>query len=322
MSPQRRYCPEPDRTRSHGSTTSPLSGWPSSRWVVRRGVWRWPLPTPRKGCSSGEPSARSRPSSTSAPTCSCPSSRRSRRPTTPGWAAAADDAELRIVAPLAKAYCSDAYFAVAADNIQVHGGIGFTWEHDAHLYFKRAKVGPVDVRRPGSVASRAGRSYRSLGRSRFRRAWIRCRIGMRSTQEQDYSGVGGLLEEALKGRDLELTRRAAHDVAVAVEEHPVGEATRTERAERQTDRCRRRSQERSSLPGRARCSAGSWAVPSSSTSPRRRCRLPRLRRQSPTTLELGEPRLGSGGTSGPGTPPLSPCRRGALRRCPQRSSHR
>ena len=56
-----------------------------------------------------------------------------------GWAAAADDAELRIVAPLAKAYCSDAYFSVAADNIQVHGGIGFTWEHDAHLYFKRAK---------------------------------------------------------------------------------------------------------------------------------------------------------------------------------------
>jgi alkylation response protein AidB-like acyl-CoA dehydrogenase len=56
-----------------------------------------------------------------------------------GWAAAADDPELRIVAPLAKAYCSDAYFSVAAENIQVHGGIGFTWEHDAHLYFKRAK---------------------------------------------------------------------------------------------------------------------------------------------------------------------------------------
>jgi alkylation response protein AidB-like acyl-CoA dehydrogenase len=28
---------------------------------------------------------------------------------------------------------------VAAENIQIHGGIGFTWEHDAHLYFKRAK---------------------------------------------------------------------------------------------------------------------------------------------------------------------------------------
>jgi alkylation response protein AidB-like acyl-CoA dehydrogenase len=56
-----------------------------------------------------------------------------------GWAAAADRNELRVAAPLAKAFCSDAYCNVAAENIQVHGGIGFTWEHDAHLYFKRAK---------------------------------------------------------------------------------------------------------------------------------------------------------------------------------------
>jgi alkylation response protein AidB-like acyl-CoA dehydrogenase len=57
-----------------------------------------------------------------------------------GWAAAVGDADLAIAAPLAKACCSDAYFDVAADTIQVHGGIGFTWEHDAHLYFKRAKT--------------------------------------------------------------------------------------------------------------------------------------------------------------------------------------
>ena len=55
------------------------------------------------------------------------------------WVAAKDDEELRIVAPLAKAVSSDAYFFAASENIQVHGGIGFTWEHDAHLYFKRAK---------------------------------------------------------------------------------------------------------------------------------------------------------------------------------------
>lgn len=55
------------------------------------------------------------------------------------WAAAHDPEELLVAAPLAKSYCSDAYFNVAADNIQVHGGIGFTWEHDAHLFFKRAK---------------------------------------------------------------------------------------------------------------------------------------------------------------------------------------
>ncbi len=56
-----------------------------------------------------------------------------------GWAAAEDPEELSLAASLAKAYCSDAFFHAAAENIQIHGGIGFTWEHDAHLYFRRAK---------------------------------------------------------------------------------------------------------------------------------------------------------------------------------------
>ena len=56
-----------------------------------------------------------------------------------GWAAADDSDEVPVVASLAKAYCSEAYFHSAAENIQIHGGIGFTWEHPAHLYFKRAK---------------------------------------------------------------------------------------------------------------------------------------------------------------------------------------
>ena len=56
-----------------------------------------------------------------------------------GWAAAEDDTELAVHASIAKAYCSDAYVHAAAENIQIHGGIGFTWEHPAHLYFKRAK---------------------------------------------------------------------------------------------------------------------------------------------------------------------------------------
>ncbi|MGH9038377.1 MAG: acyl-CoA dehydrogenase family protein, partial [Acidimicrobiia bacterium] len=60
-----------------------------------------------------------------------------------GWAAAEDNDELPVVASLAKAYCSDAYFHAAAENIQIHGGIGFTWEHDAHLYFKRAKSSEI-----------------------------------------------------------------------------------------------------------------------------------------------------------------------------------
>jgi alkylation response protein AidB-like acyl-CoA dehydrogenase len=56
-----------------------------------------------------------------------------------GWCASELNDELPSVASLAKAYCSEAYFHAAAENIQIHGGIGFTWEHPAHLYFKRAK---------------------------------------------------------------------------------------------------------------------------------------------------------------------------------------
>ncbi|HVA61097.1 MAG TPA: acyl-CoA dehydrogenase family protein [Mycobacteriales bacterium] len=54
------------------------------------------------------------------------------------WAAAAEPAQLNLVGPLAKAVCCDAFFHIAAESIQLHGGIGFTWEHEAHLYFKRA----------------------------------------------------------------------------------------------------------------------------------------------------------------------------------------
>jgi alkylation response protein AidB-like acyl-CoA dehydrogenase len=51
--------------------------------------------------------------------------------------------ELAVAVPLAKAYCSTVYEQAAADSIQLHGGIGFTWEHDAHLFYKRAKASKV-----------------------------------------------------------------------------------------------------------------------------------------------------------------------------------
>jgi len=40
----------------------------------------------------------------------------------------------------AKAFAADTYAKCAGDMIQLHGGIGFTWEHDAHLFFKRARA--------------------------------------------------------------------------------------------------------------------------------------------------------------------------------------
>jgi alkylation response protein AidB-like acyl-CoA dehydrogenase len=48
--------------------------------------------------------------------------------------------ELPVVASLAKATCSDAFFHCAAQAMQIHGGVGFTWEYDVHLYFKRARA--------------------------------------------------------------------------------------------------------------------------------------------------------------------------------------
>ena len=56
------------------------------------------------------------------------------------WAATEDNEELSVAASLAKSYCTEAYFTNSRENIQVHGGIGFTYEHDAHLYYRRAKT--------------------------------------------------------------------------------------------------------------------------------------------------------------------------------------
>jgi alkylation response protein AidB-like acyl-CoA dehydrogenase len=76
------------------------------------------------------------------------------------WAAAVDSDELPVASSLAKAYCSEAYLHCASENIQIHGGIGFTWEHDAHLYFKRAKSSELLLGSPAYhrdlLASRVG----------------------------------------------------------------------------------------------------------------------------------------------------------------------
>lgn len=55
------------------------------------------------------------------------------------WAASVRDPDVPKVASLAKAFCLDAFMSACGENIQIHGGIGFTWEHPAHLYLKRAK---------------------------------------------------------------------------------------------------------------------------------------------------------------------------------------
>jgi len=58
-------------------------------------------------------------------------------------AAADDDPQMPALASMAKAAAADAYMRAAANTIQIHGGIGFTWDNDTHLWFKRAKSSEV-----------------------------------------------------------------------------------------------------------------------------------------------------------------------------------
>ena len=58
-------------------------------------------------------------------------------------AAAENDPELPVLACIAKSAAADAYMRAARDCIQIHGGIGFTWDNDTHLWFKRAKSSEV-----------------------------------------------------------------------------------------------------------------------------------------------------------------------------------
>ncbi|QFY11540.1 acyl-CoA dehydrogenase [Nonomuraea phyllanthi] len=59
------------------------------------------------------------------------------------WAADESPDELPEAAALAQAYVGRACFEVARDHLLLHGGVGYTWEHDAHLYYKRAKADEV-----------------------------------------------------------------------------------------------------------------------------------------------------------------------------------
>ncbi len=69
-------------------------------------------------------------------------------------------AELAEAAAIAKSYCCDAFYDCAANAIQLHGGVGFTWEHEAHLYFKRARASATLL---GSPAWQREQLVRVLG---------------------------------------------------------------------------------------------------------------------------------------------------------------
>ncbi len=69
-------------------------------------------------------------------------------------ALAADDPDLLVATCVAQSYCSDVAVHAAEEAVQLHGGIGMTWEHPAHLYLKRAKADQVALGTPGAHRAR------------------------------------------------------------------------------------------------------------------------------------------------------------------------
>jgi alkylation response protein AidB-like acyl-CoA dehydrogenase len=82
------------------------------------------------------------------------------------WAAAQDDESLPLASAIAQAAASEAYSRAAAENIQIHGGIGFTWEHPAHLYLRRAKSDEALLGDPYQQRSRIGALLQLSGPAR------------------------------------------------------------------------------------------------------------------------------------------------------------
>ena len=70
--------------------------------------------------------------------------------------AADDDPDRRVAASVAQAYCSEVAVKAAEECIQLHGGIGMTWEHPAHLYLKRAKADQIAFGTAGAHRLRLG----------------------------------------------------------------------------------------------------------------------------------------------------------------------
>jgi alkylation response protein AidB-like acyl-CoA dehydrogenase len=75
------------------------------------------------------------------------------------WCIEASEPDASVAASTAKVWCSDASRRVMASGLQVHGGIGFTWEHDMHLYLKRSQLDQVTF---GDAAFHRDRIARTL----------------------------------------------------------------------------------------------------------------------------------------------------------------
>jgi alkylation response protein AidB-like acyl-CoA dehydrogenase len=76
------------------------------------------------------------------------------------WSIGAGDPDASVAAAVAKIWCSDAGLRVAESALQVHGGIGFTWESDVHLYLKRVQLDQVSFGDAEHHRTRLGETLR------------------------------------------------------------------------------------------------------------------------------------------------------------------
>ena len=172
----RRFARVTAKRRASRSPATPGAGARPHRRRARRRArrrrpahaWRWPSSTPRTASSSTARSAPTRASRTAARRCCSRSRARASLTYYAAWAADAEPETLPLAASMAKAYASDAGWRVTASSLQVHGGIGFTWEHDLHFFLKRGQDGRAPVRR----RARAPRARRRAGDGRRRRAGL------------------------------------------------------------------------------------------------------------------------------------------------------
>ncbi len=113
---------------------------PATAWAYRRRCCPQPSATRRCASSSAGPSARFRPSSTRAPTCSSPISVSRQLVGAAVQAIAEDQPDADVAAAMAKSHACASAVDIAGKAMQLHGGIGYTWESGIHVYLKRAAL--------------------------------------------------------------------------------------------------------------------------------------------------------------------------------------
>ena len=87
------------------------------------------------------------------------------------WALSADAAELPLAAATARVSATEAFHLASKENIQTHGGIGFTWDVDCHLYLPAIEAARAGARVGALVEAPAGRTARNAQRGVGRRGW-------------------------------------------------------------------------------------------------------------------------------------------------------